>query len=202
MLEELIERWSYWAILVLAFGLNVAPILMPPTWMVLTSLYVAYPSLSPLYLSLVGTTGSTCGRFVLSYIGSAGRRFISEERKSSLDALNRYLRNRRYVYFLFSFIFALGPFPSSMLFIAYGIVNARTFGIFFGFWLGRLISYYVTITVSSVVYKSFGDLLSNQLYAIVLLDLLGLLSVIVFASIDWDKLIRARRFKFIRPRFR
>ena len=194
--------WSYLGVLLILFGMNVAPILMPPSWMVLVSFYVAYPSLDPLHLSLIGATTATCGKFLLTYISSKGRRFIGEQRRASLDVLGRYLSGKKYVYFLASFIFALGPLPSNLLFITYGIIRARTFGMFLGFWSGRVIAYFVMISISSIAIKPFIELFANEIYGIIIFDSLGVVSVIVFASVDWQKLIMERKLVFIRPRFR
>jgi biotin transporter BioY len=73
---------------------------------------------------------------------------------------------------------------------------------FVGFWLGRVIAYFVMISVSPAVFRPFIDLFTNELYGIILFDSLGILSVIIFASIDWQKLIMERKLAFIRPRFR
>ncbi|MFQ5941405.1 MAG: hypothetical protein ACE5KA_06895 [Nitrososphaerales archaeon] len=202
IVEDFVESWSYWGILVLLLGMNISPVLMPPSWLVLASFYVAYPSLDPLYLSFIGATGATAGRFLLTYISSIGRRFISEQRKTSLDTIGKYLKSKRYGYFLISFIFAIGPLPSNVLFITYGIIKARTVGMFAGFWLGRVVAYFVMISISPVVFRPFIDLFTNQIYGIILFDSIGILSVLVFASIDWQKLIIDRKLVFIRPRFR
>ena len=202
LIEDLAENWSYWGIFVVLFGMNVAPILMPPSWIVLSSFYIAYPTLNPLYLSLIGATAATAGRFLLALLSSAGRRFLGEQRKKSLDTIGKYLGSKRYGYFLVSFIFALGPLPSNMLFITYGIIKARTFGMFFGFWSGRLIAYFVMISVSPIAFKPFIDLFTDRVYGIILFDLLGILSVVAFASVDWEKLIMERKLVFIRPKFR
>lgn len=196
------EGWSYWGIFAILFGISVAPVLMPPGWIVLAAFYVAYPSLDPLHLALVGATGATLGRFVLTYISSTGRRFIGEQRKTSLDTLGKYLRGKRYAFFLTSFIFALGPLPSNILFITYGIIKTRTFGMFLGFWSGRVIANFVMISVSPAALRPFIDLFTNEVYGILLIDALGLLSIFAFASIDWQKLIMERKLVFIKPRFR
>jgi uncharacterized membrane protein YdjX (TVP38/TMEM64 family) len=202
IVEDFVESWSYLGILIILFGMNVSPILMPPSWLVLASVYVANPSFDPLYLSLLGATGSTAGRFLLTYMSSTGRRFIGEQRKTSLDAIGKYLKSKRYGYFLISFLFAIGPLPSNILFITYGIIKVRTVGMFVGFWLGRVIAYFVMISVSPAVFRPFIDLFTNELYGIILFDSLGILSVIIFASVDWQKLIMERKLVFIRPRFR
>ena len=56
-----IAEYSYAGIFILLVGVNAAPLLMPPTWIILSSFYVLDQSFDPLILSLVGATGATIG---------------------------------------------------------------------------------------------------------------------------------------------
>ena len=49
-------------------AVNAAPILMPPTWIILSSFYALDSSLDPVVLALVGATGATIGRLFLKRI--------------------------------------------------------------------------------------------------------------------------------------
>jgi uncharacterized membrane protein YdjX (TVP38/TMEM64 family) len=201
-IDSIVETWSYAGILLLVFGINVVPVMMPPSWIVLASIYSAFPSFNPLYLALVGATASAAGRFALMLASSRMRRFMGQKRKNSLDAIEKYLAGKKYAYFILSLIFALGPLPSNMLFIGYGMMKARTFSIFLGFWIGRVISYAVLISVTAMAFKPFLGLFSDHLVGILALDSLGLLSVVAFAAVDWEKMIIERKLVFIRPSFR
>jgi len=201
-IDSIVETWSYAGILLLVFGINVVPVMMPPSWIVLASIYSAFPSFNPLYLALVGATASAAGRFALMLASSKMRRFMGQKRKNSLDAIEKYLAGKKYAYFILSLIFALGPLPSNMLFIGYGMMKARTFSIFLGFWIGRVVSYAVLISVTAMAFKPFLGLFSDHLVGILALDSLGLLSVVAFAAVDWEKMIIERKLVFIRPSFR
>ena len=201
-IDSIVETWSYAGILLLVFGINVVPVMMPPSWIVLASIYSAFPSFNPLYLALVGATASAAGRFALMLTSSRMRRFMGQKRKNSLDAIEKYLAGKKYAYFILSLIFALGPLPSNMLFIGYGMMKARTFSIFLGFWIGRVVSYAVLISVTAMAFKPFLGLFSDHLVGILALDSLGLLSVVAFAAVDWEKMIIERKLVFIRPSFR
>ncbi|MEO9362623.1 MAG: hypothetical protein ABI348_01865 [Nitrososphaera sp.] len=201
-IDSIVETWSYAGILLLVFGINVVPVMMPPSWIVLASIYSAFPSFNPLYLALVGATASAAGRFALMLASSRMRRFMGQKRKNSLDAIEKYLAGKKYAYFILSLIFALGPLPSNMLFIGYGMMKARTFSIFLGFWIGRVVSYAMLISVTAMAFKPFLGLFSDHLVGILALDSLGLLSVVAFAAVDWEKMIIERKLVFIRPSFR
>lgn len=192
---------SYFGILLLLFLVNVAPVLMPPTWLILASFYVLDTTLDPLYLAMSGATGATTGRFLLLYASSFFRRFMSTERKSSLDKITNYLNSKRFGFLLTTFLFAATPLPSNMLFISYGLMKARTVQIYVGFWFGRLVSYYIMISVSKVVLTPFTKLFEDRIVGIIVADILGVAVLIFFASIDWNVLISEKKIQFVKPKF-
>ena len=194
--------FGYLGVFALVFALNVVPVFMPPTWLLLSTLYFLFPQhFHPALLAFFGTGASTCGRVVLSYLGSASRRMMKEERKRSLDRAGWVLKGRKYGGFFLSFVYALGPLPSNAYFLTVGMMRGQYFGVFLGFWLGRFISYWVMIHVSQVAFFSLMEVLTSQLYSVIVVDSLGIVSMVFFAFIDWDRLFRDRRIVFIRPRF-
>jgi len=66
---------------------NQNPILMPPSWIILTSFYLLDPTLNVILLAIVGATGATIGRFFLKKISGYFRRFVAEEQKANLDII-------------------------------------------------------------------------------------------------------------------
>ena len=56
---ESILEFSYLGIFFLLILVNAAPLLMPPTWIILASFYAIDSSFDPLILALVGATGAT-----------------------------------------------------------------------------------------------------------------------------------------------
>jgi len=180
--------------------MNASPLLMPPTWIVLSSFFALDPSLEPLLLSLVGATGATIGRFFLKHLSSFFRRFIGKERKTNVTLIGNFLNQKKYGYFLASFLFASTPLPSNMLFVAYGIMNAKNVGLYVGFWLGRVISYYIMISVSNIVLTPFLQFFEERYLGILLADGVGIAVVVFFMSIDWELLFTKRKFRLVRPR--
>ena len=65
---ELFGEFSYFGIFLILIGVNASPILMPPSWIVLTSFYLLDPTLNIILLAVVGATGATIGRFFLKKI--------------------------------------------------------------------------------------------------------------------------------------
>jgi len=197
---DTIMEYSYFGIFLLLIGINAAPILMPPTWIVLSSFFALDSSLDPLLLALVGATGATIGRLILKNLSSFFRRFVGKEQKSNLDAIGNFLNHKKFGYVLTSFLFAATPLPSNMLFVAYGMMKAKSIGLYFGFWPGRVLSYYIMITISSVVLAPFLELFEDKIIGILLADVVGIGVVVVFTCISWQTLLLERKLRFVRPK--
>ena len=198
---EAILEYSYIGIFFLLIAVNAAPILMPPTWIILSSFFALDSSLDPFVLALVGATGATIGRFFLKRISGVFRRFVGKEQESNLDAIGNFLNKKRFGYTLTSFLFAATPLPSNMLFVAYGMMRAKSIGLYIGFWCGRLVSYYIMITISGVVLTPFLQLFEDRIIGIIAADVVGIGSVIFFTCINWQVLLFERKLRFVRPRF-
>ena len=197
---DTIVEYSYFGIFLLLIGINAAPILMPPTWIVLSSFFALDSSLDPLLLALVGATGATIGRLILKNLSSFFRRFVGKEQKSNPDAIGNFLNRKKFGYVLTSFLFAATPLPSNMLFVAYGMMRAKSIGLYFGFWVGRLLSYYIMITISSVVLTPFLELFEDKIIGILVADIVGIGVVVIFTCINWQTLLLERKLQFVRPK--
>lgn len=181
--------------------LNTAPILMPPTWIVLVSFRALDPTLDPLALAIVGASGATLGRFVLLQASSYFRRFLGAERKTSLEKIGNYLRSKKIGYFLASFVFAATPLPDNMLFITYGLMKAKSAQIYIGYWLGRLVAYYLMLSASELVLTPFLKIFEERYLGVLFIDVASIAVLVLFASINWSLLISEKKFRFVRPRF-
>ena len=199
-LFESIAEYSYAGIFLLLIGVNAAPLLMPPTWIILSSFFVLDQSFDPIVLSLVGATGATIGRFLLKIVSGYFRTVVGNQQKTNLDSIGNFLNRKKFGYIISSFLFAATPLPSNMLFIAYGLMRAKSFGLYLGFWLGRVISYYIMISISKIVLTPFIELFEDRYIGILVADVLGISVVIFFTCIDWNLLLISRKFKLIKPR--
>ena len=197
---EFFSEFSYFGIFLVLIGVNASPILMPPSWIVLTSFYLLDPTLNIVLLSMVGATGATIGRIVLKKISGLFRRFVGEEQKSNLDIIGDYLNKKKFGYVIASFLFGATPLPSNMLFIAYGLMRAKSLGIYLGFWFGRVLSYIIMIYFGNAVLKPFLEIFEDRLTGILLVDVVGIGVIIFFASINWSLLITQRKIKFVKPK--
>ena len=199
-LFESIAEYSYAGIFLLLIGVNAAPLLMPPTWIILSSFFVLDQSFDPITLALIGATGATIGRFLLKIVSGYFRSVVGNQQKTNLDSIGNFLNRKRFGYIISSFLFAATPLPSNMLFIAYGLMRAKSFGLYLGFWLGRVISYYIMISISKIVLTPFIELFEDRYIGILVADALGIGVVIFFTCIDWNLLLISRKFKLVKPR--
>ena len=197
---EIFGQYSYFGIFLILIGINASPILMPPSWIILTSFYLLDPTLNVILLAVVGATGATIGRFFLKKISGYFRRFVAEEQKANLDIIGDYLNNKKYGYVIASFLFGATPLPSNMLFITYGLMRAKSIGIYIGFWFGRIISYIVMIYFGNAVLAPFLEIFEDRLTGILLIDGVGIGVIVIFASINWTILITQRKIKFVKPK--
>ena len=197
---EIFGEYSYFGIFLVLIGVNASPILMPPSWIILTSFYLLDPGLNVILLAIVGATGATIGRFFLKRISGYFRKFVAEEQKANLDIIGDYLNKKKYGYVIASFLFGATPLPSNMLFITYGLMRAKSTGIYIGFWFGRVISYIVMIYFGNAVLRPFLEIFEDRLTGILLIDGVGIGLIFLFASINWTILITQRKIKFVKPK--
>ena len=197
---EIFGEYSYLGIFFALIGVNMSPILMPPSWIVLTSFYLLDPTLNIVFLAMVGATGATIGRYFLKKISGLFRKFVGKEQKSNLDIIGSYLNKKKYGYVIASFLFAATPLPSNVLFITYGLMRAKSIGIYVGFWFGRVISYIIMIYFGNAVLRPFLEMFEDRLTGILLIDGVGIGMIIIFASVNWTVLITERKIKFVKPK--
>ena len=53
---EIFGELSYFGIFLVLIAINASPLLMPPSWIILTSFYLLDPNLNIILLSVVGAT--------------------------------------------------------------------------------------------------------------------------------------------------
>ena len=196
---EIFGTFSYLGPLIVLFLMNLSPILMPPNWLILSSFYALDASMNIAVLAVVGATASTSGRFVLKQLVSKFKNY-SHDNKSNLTVIGDYLNKKKYGYVISSFVFAVTPLPDNILFVAYGLIKAKSVGMYIGFWFGKLLAFYVMLTISPTVLIPFTKLFEDRLVGILLADGLGIVAIIVFAAIDWNILLNEKKLRLVKPR--
>jgi len=198
--NTLFSEYTYPFVFFIIFVLSIIPILTPPTWIVVVSAYSLNDQLNPYLLSIIGATAAIAGRLLLLQLSTFGRKAINDQRKSSLEKLRKYLEKTRYGYFIGTLLFALLPLPSNMLFISYGLINAKSISIIVGFWLGRFLVYIIMIYVSSYFFNSFREMLNSDIQTLILMNIVGILMTLFMLLIDWNILFSEHKLSFIKPK--
>ncbi len=198
--NTLFSEYTYPFVFLIIFVLSVIPILTPPTWIVVVSAYSLNDQLNPILLSIIGATAAIAGRLLLLQLSTFGRKTINDQRKSSLEKLRKYLEKTRYGYFIGTLLFALLPLPSNMLFISYGLINAKSISIIVGFWLGRFLVYIIMIYVSYYFFNSFKEMLNSDIHTLILMNIVGILMTLFMLLIDWNILFSEHKLSFIKPK--
>ena len=199
-LIALFSGYTYPFVFVFIFVLSIIPILTPPTWIVVVSAYSLNDQLNLFVLSGIGATAAVAGRLILLQASTIGRKTINEHRKSSLEKLRKYLEKTRYGYLIGTLLFAITPLPSNMLFISYGLMNAKSIGIVAGFWIGRFIVYMIMINLSKHFVDYFKHILNSDIQSILIIDIIGIIMTLLILLIDWNILFSERKLVFIKPK--
>lgn len=175
---------------VVIFAINFVPVLAPPTWIVLSFFYVVREQ-NLLVLVIIGVTASTFGRYALArFSGYLTDKFASKEKKMEFDAIKNKLKGKAREKFVFTFLYALSPLPSSALFIALGATKTKLKEVLLGFLVGRLISYLVLIFIAGNILSSMETIISESTNIWTIgIEVIGIIAIILFFLTDWKKIL-------------
>ncbi len=186
---------DYFLLALMVFAINLIPAFMPPTWIILTSAMLNDPTFNPLALTLVGAIFSTIGRAGLSYISFIIRRFFSGELIKHAEEIKNFFEKKSKALFLGTFIYSLSPLPSNLIFITKGFTEVDWRPVFSGFFLGRLISYYVLILFSINAYLLLTKYVDEDIVKH-LFDVFGIIAAFLIVLVDWKKLMKGKNEQF------
>ena len=191
-------------IFAIVFVVNIIPIFAPPTWLVLSFIAVYYNINNILFLALVGALAATLGRLLLASLSDRiiRNRFLSESSKKNIDDIRRHLETKKALTFSIFLFYAFSPFPSSQLFIAYGLTEMPLPQIALPFFLGRLASYTVLSFTSFEVSKklAYHSLRSGSFFGgyFIFSQILTIITIYFFVKVDWHYLFTYKRLRLIK----
>ena len=87
-----------------------------------------------------------------------------------------------------------------MLFISYGLMNAKSIGIVVGFWIGRFVAYMIMIILSKYFVDYFREILNSDIQSIFIIDIIGIIMTLFILLIDWNILFSEHKLVFIKPK--
>ena len=193
--------WLVIFLLVLVF--NLAPAFTPPTWLLLAYIQVTFHT-NPFALALVGALAATSGRLILARLSDViiRQRFLSEKTIKNIDAVQAKILKRKRLTVGIFFFYALSPLPSNQLFMAYGLTNLGPGLIAVPFLVGRFVSYFFwTGTASIIVQQVAANAFQSGAFLgsyFIIAQSFTLLTVYLFAKIDWQKLFTEKKIGWVK----
>jgi membrane protein YqaA with SNARE-associated domain len=185
------------------FLLNIIPAFAPPTWMVFSFLGFRFPSHMGWLPALVGAVAAAMGRSVLEKLSRTIVRnhWLSEAARKNVDVFKLELEKRPKLTFGLFLFYAFTPLPSNYLFIAYGLTTMPLFRLVVPFFLGRFVSYTFWAMSAAAVSRKLAlegtEAIGYFSVYFVLTQLLLLAVVYGFTRVDWNLLLRERRWKWL-----
>ncbi len=181
----------YLLVLVLVFFLNVIPAFMPPTWIILSFLYLHY-HLSFIPTVILGVIAATAGRVTLALIARRFADYLPKRFLGNYEHLGTYLQSNKRLTIPVVVGYAFSPISSNALFIMAGLSNLNLKIVAASFFVGRLISYSFWITSTRELSEHLEDIFQGHLSSggtfISAAISLGL--VYLIGRINWKKILK------------
>ncbi|MEY2490016.1 MAG: hypothetical protein QOC70_1958 [Verrucomicrobiota bacterium] len=189
--------WSYLLVFLAAMAVDTIPIFAPPAWIVLVLLLVKF-HLSPWAVIVVGVTGSTLGRYILTrYIPRISSSLINRREDENLRYIGSKLGRAKWSGAIFVFLYTLTPLSTTALFTAVAMARINPWHILPPFFLGRLITDGVLVFSGKYATANISELLHGQASWKTLITLIaGLIVIGAFLFVDWRSLLEKRRIRF------
>lgn len=190
---------------VVVLVINLAPAFAPPTWMAMSWAGFNLPDGNPFAFALVAASAATLGRMILATLARVlmRSRLIRESDRQNIDVIKTRLEKHKTMTAGAFFFYALSPFPSNYLFIAYGLSGLPLRAVGAAFFVGRAVSYslwahlgrFAAMHIDSETQFEGGYL--SGYFIVTQIALLGL--VYGLMKLDWQALIEQRKLTWRRP---
>lgn len=181
--------------------INLIPIFMPPTWLVLSFVAVSFQLSNIFLLALIGAAAATIGRSILALVSNRiiRKKILPERYRVNIDDLSKHLENKKALTASIFLFYALSPLPSGQLFIAYGLTKLSLNHIIPAFFIGRVASYfalaYTSLEISERVALESLKTASFLSISFIFSQVLLLFVIYVFIKIDWHKLFTEKKIR-------
>ena len=189
--------WMYFLVFLSALAVDTIPVFAPPAWTILVFLLLFF-HLNPWVVVIIGVTGSTIGRYILSiYIPKVSSALVNRREDENLRYVGTKLTKAPFTAAIFVFLYTLTPLSTTALFTAVGIARVKPWYILPPFFVGRLITDSVMVYTGKYAADNFSAWLHSQMsWQSVLIIIAGLLVIGAFLFIDWRSLLEKRKLRF------
>ena len=189
--------WAYLLVFLAALAVDTIPVFAPPAWIVLVFLLVKF-HLNPWLVVVVGVTGSTIGRYILTrYIPKLSSSRVNRREDENLRYIGSKLGRAKWSGATFVFLYTLTPLSTTALFTAVAAARINPWHILLPFFLGRLITDGVLVFSGKYATANLSELIHGQAsWKTVVTLVAGLLVIGAFLFIDWRNLLEKRKIRF------
>jgi membrane protein YqaA with SNARE-associated domain len=189
--------WPYLLVFLATLAVDTIPIFAPPAWIVLVILLVKF-HLNPWLVVLIGVTGSTLGRYILTrYIPKISSSLVNRREDANLRYIGSKLGKAKWSSAFFVFFYTLTPLSTTALFTAVAAARVGPWHILPPFFLGRLITDGVLVFSGKYASANLSELLHGEAsWKTVLTLAAGLVVIGGFLFIDWRCLLEKRKIHF------
>ena len=181
---------QYLALFAIVFGVNLLPAFGPPTWAVLVFTEIHW-HLNPIALVLLGAVAAMSGRYLLARGARHFKGRMPRRMKDNLEAARILLERKRVGAIALFGLFVVSPLPSAQLFLAAGLLDLRLGLLTLAFFLGRLVSYSIYVSVATLANKQLGNVL-GQVFGSpwsIALQVFLLVAVCLLPLVNWRRLL-------------
>ena len=184
---------QYLYLFLIVLGVNLLPAFGPPTWTLLVFARINW-HLNPVALVVLGGLGAMVGRYLLAVTARRFRGHLSERLRGNLTATSDALLKRRSSVIATLALFAVSPLPSAQLFVAAGLLELDLIPLTLAFFVGRLVSYSIYVTVATVAERQLGNVLGHLLGSpwSIAIQVVLLAAVAVLPFINWKSILDRR----------
>jgi membrane protein YqaA with SNARE-associated domain len=189
--------WPYLLVFLAALAVDTIPVFAPPAWILLVVLLVKF-DLNPWLTVVIGVTGSTIGRYILTrYIPKVSSSIVNRREDANLRYIGSKLGRAKWSSALFVFFYTLTPLSTTALFTAAAIARIRPWHILLPFFLGRLINDGLLVFSGKYASANLSELVHGEANWKTLLTLLaGLIVICGLVFVDWRRLLEHKQLRF------
>lgn len=150
----------YLALFAVVFGINLLPAFGPPTWSVLVFARLHW-HLNPVALVLLGASAAMAGRYLLARAAQHFSGRLPARLHDNLEDARALIERKRVGAVALFGVFVISPLPSAQLFLAAGLLDLPLGLLSVAFFLGRLVSYSIYVSVATIADKQLGNVVGR-----------------------------------------
>lgn len=184
--------WNWLFIGLLALLFNVTPVFAPPTWAMLAYFHIQH-DVPLLAAAIIGAAGATLGRVILALASRRfGTRVIPRERQADIElAITRIGQEKRLRFSLLA-LFAVGPVPKAMLFMAAGVARMPLAPGALVYGAARAGIYGATLAATGQAVTSLSDVVASPVSGplLIVAQLAMMAGTVLLFRVDLPRLLR------------